>query len=424
MNIPKMLVSKDKLAIGCASLLIYAILSHSFTVLPANFEEFERFRNGDPELYVILLSYALPLLLTALLLILPVSDLIYCILCLLLILTIYPATILWRQLNADPAIIFLHVLHFLSLVIISKVFNKPLTVTALRKSQMTPLLLVLSIALIAPFVITFGPHIDLKNLILYNIYSSRALEAQLSNRFMDYAYSSLTNVVLPMLLIIAILHKEYIRAILAFAMLIFMFLVGGHKSVFFASFLLIYFYFGSYQRKILYLFTGIAASLAPVLIIYHITSDLFPFALITRRIFFIPGILDIGYFDFFDGKPLFWSDSILRSWIAYPYHLAPRNLIGEHVLLNPLTNANSGVVADGFMNLGIPGAILNILLVSTIFAILNNLNLSHRFFGLVFVLFFTFLSTYFFTTMITHGGLLLVVLASLLLRSSRTTYND
>ena len=240
---------------------------------------------------------------------------------------------------------------------------------------------------------------------------------------MDYVYSSLTNVILPILLLISFLHKEYFKAIAAFVMLIFMFLVGGHKSVFFATFLMMYFYWGSYTQKLKYFFLGVLFFLSLAVIVYYQTNNLFMFSLFTRRIFFLPAVLDIGYFDFFENRQIYWSESILRSYLQYPLGLAPRNLIGQHVLLDETINANSGIISDGFMNLGIIGVLLNLTLVSMIYAILNALHISHRFFGLIFLLFFTFLSTYFFTTMITHGGLLLIVLAYLFLRNSDTLYD-
>lgn len=422
--IPKVLVSRDKIAIACISVFVYLVLDYSYIhILEPNFEEFIRFKSGDPSLLTYGISFLLPLFLTCLLIVLPTSELIYCILCLILVLIIYPSTILLRHLNANQLIVSLNLGYFIAVYVMSRLFTKSVNSPILQEHQKTPILLGLGIACITPFLVTFGPYIDLNNLVLSNIYGSREIEARLSNRFMDYAYSALTNVILPLLLIISILHKKFLKTTIAITMLLFMFLVGGHKSVFFATFLLIYFYYGNYSRKIKYFFLAILLVLCSVAIYYYQSHDLFLFALITRRIFFIPAILDIGYFDFFRGHPIFWSDSILRSVLEYPFELLPRNLIGRHVLLNPFTNANSGIISDGFMNFGIIGSVINIFFVSCIFAILNTLNLSHRFFGLIFLLFFTFLSTYFFTTMITHGGLLFLVLAHLFLKNSRSVYH-
>jgi hypothetical protein len=325
--------------------------------------------------------------------------------------------------NTSLTVVTLNAIYFSTVFGFSKLFSRQADVGLIKENQKTPVLLLLSMVSIIPFVITFGPHIDLQNLLLSNIYGSRALEVKLSNRYMDYVYSSLTNVILPILLIISFIHKEYIKGLLAFVMLIFMFLVGGHKSVFFATFLMIYFYWGTYTQKLMYFLLGVSAILALAVVSYYQTNNLFLFSLFTRRIFFLPAVLDIGYFDYFDGQPIYWSDSIFRSYIEYTLGLTPRNLIGQHVLLDETINANSGIIADGFMNFGIIGVLLNIVFVSFIYAILNALNISHRFFGMLFLLVFTFLSTYFFTTMITHGGLLLIVLSYLFLRNTETTYD-
>jgi hypothetical protein len=85
-------VNKEKLIIAGICLVIYFVLDFSFVnILFKNYNEFLRFRQGDTTVFATFVSYALPLLLTLFLVVLPASDLIYSILVVLLVLTIYPS---------------------------------------------------------------------------------------------------------------------------------------------------------------------------------------------------------------------------------------------------------------------------------------------------------------------------------------------
>src|SRR5690606_12286613 len=139
---------------------------------------------------------------------------------------------------------------------------------------------------------------------------------------------------------------------------------------------------------------------------------------INRRVFFLPAILDVGYFSFFDSAPLYWSESIFKHFLTYPYDLPSKNLVSEYVTNDVASNANNGIISDGFMNLGFVGALLNIFFVSIVYGIINSLNIHHRFFGLIFLLFFTFYSSFFFTSMLTQGGFLLLIISYFFLKDT------
>ncbi len=204
-------------------------------------------------------------------------------------------------------------------------------------------------------------------------------------------------------------------------MLLFMFLVGGHKSVFLGTILLIFFFYGSYKTKMKFFYLGISIVLLAAIALFSISKNLFLISHITDRVFFLPTLLDIGYFKYFDGHPIFWSDSILRSFIKYPFDLEPPYAIGLYVMGNSITHANTGIIGDGFMNLGVIGALVNILLVGVAFAILDSLNINHRFFGISFLVVTIFSSSYFFTAMITHGVLLLLISAYYFLKDTNVS---
>lgn len=418
-------VNKEKLVIAILSLAIYFLLEASLvTIIIPNYYEFRKFKSYDGNEFMLLISHIIPIVLTVLPIFLSSSQLIYSVLSLMTILLIYPSTIIYQHLHADFRVVVMNTIYFLAVYLVSKHFKFKLHVSKIKEGQKVWLLLIVTGILLIPFIVIFGSKINFQNLLLNNIYEARDLQKDLSNPYTGYVYFPLTNVLIPLLLLISFLHKEYFKAAVAIIMLLFMFLVGGHKAVFFGTFLTIYFYFGNYYQKIKLFFIGISIVLITGLLTYKFYHDFFVTALITRRIFFLPAILEVGYFDFFSGKPIFWSYSIFKFFIDYPFDLAPPHLIGLHVLDNSITHANNGTLSDGFMNLGIPGVIINILMVSFVFSVLDSLDISHRFFGLIFLLFFTFMSVYFFIVMITYGGFLFLIVGHFFLKNTRTLYHD
>jgi hypothetical protein len=139
-----------------------------------------------------------------------------------------------------------------------------------------------------------------------------------------------------------------------------------------------------------------------------------------RRVHFIPALLDITYLDFFRDNFLYWSETLINPFLEYPYEAPHAHLIGEHFFNSPSMDANNGIVSDGYMNAGFAGVFANILLVSTYFWFLDNLNIPPKYFGLYVMLIFSMISSSTLTVMLTHGGfLLLIVSVSLLKQPSK-----
>lgn len=419
-QLPVLVINWQKILVSVLCVGLYILFELSFVqVIQYNYAEFEKFHVGDASAVKVVLTYVVPLLFTLLLAVAPTTRLMYVILVFQLVILVYPASILSRQINADYRIFMLHATYFLVMYLISNGFRIRLRLPSIASHQRSTFLLVLAVALFIPFLVIFGPYVDVSNFLLRNIYEARAVEAALANTYTAYLYAPLSNVVLPLLLLLSLLRREYIKAMLALAMLLFMFLVGGHKSVFFGIFLLIYFSIGSYYRKVSLFLFGLGVYFVVSMAAWYWYDDIFLTSLINRRVLFLPAILDVGYFDFFDGRPLFWSESIFKHFLEFPYDLPSKNLVSEHVTGDVTSNANNGIISDGFVNLGVPGALLNIVFVSIVFSIINTLNIHHRFFGIIFLLFFTFYSSFFFTSMLTQGGLLLLIIAYLFLKDTQ-----
>jgi hypothetical protein len=417
-------VSLNKIKVALLSLAIYLVLDYCFPriILPS-FGEFQKFSNGEQQPLLFFISYAIPIALIVLLTVLRTTDFIYAVLSIMLLLVIFPSSILYRFLSPTYPIFEIDIVYFFSVYLISLIRLR-ISTPSIKEPDKVTLSLLLAIVLIIPFVFVFLPHLDFKNLLLANIYEQRAIQQEYNNSYMGYTFVPLSYVIIPLLIVLSVLHRKFLITAVAVVMILFMFLVGAHKSVFFGALLLIFFYFGDYVTKIKYFLLGSLLVLVASVIAYEIYRDFFLIGLVTRRVFFLPSLLDIGYFDLFHGKPIYWSDSILKGFIKYPLDLATPNAVGLHVMNDKITNCNNGIISDGYMNLGYAGVALNILFVSIVYMTINSLNISHRFFGLSFLAIFNFLSSYFFTSMITQGVLLFIIVAHFVLKDSIAAYDE
>ena len=130
-------------------------------------------------------------------------------------------------------------------------------------------------------------------------------------------------------------------------------------------------------------------------------------------------LLDISYLDFFEGKPLYWSESVLKQFFEYPYDIRHEYLIGELYFNNDAMAANNGLISDGFMNLGSWGVAINVFIVAGYFMILNSLKIPPKYFGLYFLVIFSFLSSSLSIVLMTHGALVLLLISIFLLNQKR-----
>jgi fructose-specific phosphotransferase system IIC component len=84
--------------------------------------------------------------------------------------------------------------------------------------------------------------------------------------------------------------------------------------------------------------------------------------------------------------------------------------------------ANNGIVSDGFSNAGILGVIINGLFLGSYISVIKCLNISHKFYGLYFLLLISIISSSLPVVLLTHGGIALVIFA-LILQKNTTKFD-
>ncbi len=309
---------------------------------------------------------------------------------------------------------FLLLLHFSSFIKINIKFRK------LSENQAFYMLFLIVILLLIPIFIRYKFSLNLNVLKFQNIYEVRSASSLDTSTIVGYAYSWLSKVILPTLLVFSVIKKRYGLTIFGGFVLMYLFVAQAHKSVFFGLPVVFCFYFfKDYYKKTAIFITGIFAAFILTHIIYITNDSIYLESILIRRTFFVPAILNTFYFDFFNNSPIYLSHSILKNIFTYPFKLPPANLIGYYYYHSTLTHANNGFISDGFMNFGYIGVIVYSILLVLVFKILDTVKINSRYLGVFFISIFTLMSSAFLTSLLTHGIIILIFLTIFIMQDHK-----
>lgn len=330
-----------------------------------------------------------------------------------------PNLVLFQYMHMPLAIITGIVLLILLTLLIGQWLKIP-AIPALKKAQRIPFLVILSCVFFLPFLFTFGTHLNLDLLLLQDIYETRANSEETQNVFTAYFYSWLGNWIFPVLFVISLWKKNISLSMFSVMGQLYLFLTSGHKITYLVLFLIIIFSFGrDYKKKSLLLTGGlIALIMLSQVSLFFFQSRLIE-SLFIRRFLFIPSILNIYYYDYFQQNHLYLSHSIFSWLFKYPLNDTPQAVIGKEYFYEGMS-ANNGIISDGYMNFGFTGIVVNVVVTSLIFGYFNKLNISHRFFSIFIILIITLNSGALLTALLTHGILLFMILATFTLKNTRS----
>jgi len=241
-------------------------------------------------------------------------------------------------------------------------------------------------------------------------------KAQTSGLF-GYLNSWTTKVLNVFLISVALLKRKYLYAIIFICIQIIIFGYSGHKLVLFSLLLLAGFYYFDrfkYQDTILIYSLLVFISLL-VFVYYPLTKEIVLPSILLRRAFFIPAQLNFIHFEFFSSHEfIYWSNSIFKYFLNYPYDVSPPLVIGQYIGDNGA--ANTGMFGSGYMHMGFMGILLYALLAVFILNIIQQYrSLPKWFINTVFFnpILTLFISSDFLITLLTHGLLIAMILVYL-----------
>ncbi|WP_298314764.1 hypothetical protein [uncultured Aquimarina sp.] len=343
----------------------------------------------------------------------------YSILNLVLLFFVIPAGLFFASNKIVPLEIFIYNNLLLYFIWIFSYINWDIKIPVLNKKEVVTVLLVIITIGIIPFIFVYGPYINLKNLLLIDVYKTRTLVTEnVSNMYTAYTYSWYSKVLIPIIIVFCIYYRKRTALVFSFVFLMFLYLCGAHKMVFLGTFAVLLFYKYDYFRKTYLLIKFLIIVAIICIVLAELFDSHYFWSISLNRVFMLNPLIDYCFFDFFEGKPIYWSTSFMSRFIEYPYELSPDHIIGRDYLSNPKVNANTGIIANGFKNAGLIGIFINISFVSLFFSLLNYFRISSKFYGMFIVLIFTFTNASLTGSILTHGLLILFVMCMFVLRKT------
>jgi hypothetical protein len=220
------------------------------------------------------------------------------------------------------------------------------------------------------------------------------------------------------------MFKKNIITIIGIVSLLLVFLISGaHKAILISLFIiLLFFFFNNYYKKIFVFVFSVAFLMILGMLLFQYFSFITLEDLLVRRTLLDPSLLDTMYFNFFDGNHMNLSHSIFKSFIDNPYHVQPSYAIGAHYFHNSLSNAGNGIISDGFMNFGMLGVFISILISTMILCYITSSKLNPKFFGLVFIIIYGYSCTGILTNILTGGIFLIIILIQFFLKNRNYSF--
>jgi hypothetical protein len=281
-----------------------------------------------------------------------------------------------------------------------------------EKSVSLRFIFILSVLYLIIISKTLGFKFDFDLLMLKDIYVRRFEVEGRYNLLVLYTSSFVSKFLIPIILIRSIILKRYLLALSAVILFVLFFLTTSLKTVLFTPVVLLSLHFLRVKSRFS-LESLLTAGLSVVLIIEYIYLD---GALLARRLFYIPAVLNNNYFEFFSGNSQLLSYGWYNPFINYAYDLPPSRLIASVYWGDSGTSANNGLVSSGFMDFGILGVYAYSLLFGLILGQFPN-NLQRDYAGVFVLLVFVFTTSFFITSLLSHGVLLFLLVNRFLLKS-------
>ncbi len=253
------------------------------------------------------------------------------------------------------------------------------------------------------------------NFDISKVYGIRGEFGVLSNEGLFGYLNGWTIKVFNIFLITWSIHSRKFKLFFLFVLFqMILFGLSGHKTVLFVLFIVGGIYvLDKYKNFSTILIYGTSSIIGLLLIYYFSTNELQLPSTLIRRAFFVPANLNYVYLDFFsDHEYVYWSNSILKSFIHYPYDEPITNVIGGY-LGYPDMGANTGIIGSGYMQMGILGIFIYIVLMSFFINLINSFDKLPKWLinSIVLMPILTaFIGSDLLTTFLTHGFLISIII--------------
>lgn len=221
-----------------------------------------------------------------------------------------------------------------------------------------------ALAVIAALLATYGlPDLDFSLDTLYDRRLDLRETAETSSRILGYLFTWTQYVFAPMMLISGIVRKSFASVAYGVVVYMWIFQISGSRQVLGILPLIgLFWMLGRYKVRAPVLILGATGVLASGFIIYLLFGGgigSLSLSLVAKRLFVVPAVLGVFYFDYFSGhSPALYRDSFGSLVSASPYPEDIQRVIGEVYLGGGGSNANVNVFADAFGQLWYAGLLI------------------------------------------------------------------
>lgn len=220
-------------------------------------------------------------------------------------------------------------------------------------------LLVISLAGLVVFFISYGLRVDPALLLMGDVYGARDTFLATATPLQGYLKGPLLRVFLPLLLLTALEEKNYLAACFAFCGAVYLYLLTAVKTDLFGIILILFFWLiRKVPFKSLILLTGLNLTAALSIGQYLMTGSVSWYEFLLRRILFVPAMLNRVYLLTFQDYPLGWRAENIDRLLHGTGLPSVQRYVGEVVLQTKGVNASTGILTDAFIKGGYAALIL------------------------------------------------------------------
>ncbi len=411
---------KDKFIVTILLFILYLLLEYSFESIISVKYEYMIHLPVSHDILRVMTGFIMLFVILALNMFLKVSPFSFFINTVFIILLFIPTITLYISTTEFRTDLTLITFFFILLLILSGTIKikQTLKIPVLKNKTKAWILFAIAFVLLIPFLVTFKANIHPELLLLKNVYKVRTQIAPHYTSMHSYSLSWISKILIPLLIITGTISKKKSFILIGIGILLYLYLVTGFKSIFFSVFLIapLLFVKDYYKQTIIiaFIFVGIIAA---SLIIYLAAGQIVPLSLFARRLLILPSALNNAYFNLFQDMHMHLSHSIFSSLFECPIDINPTVYVCQHAM-GQSCKANTGFLADGFMNFGYAGVAVYAAIVILIFMYFNNQNTNAKYAGLFFLVIFTMVSSALLTTLLNHGVILLMILSLFIMRNT------
>ena len=276
---------------------------------------------------------------------------------------------------------------------------------------------VISIAFVAFLVVWYFVSGVNYNLDLKKVYEYRRENSDLAaGGVLAYTNIWTFKIFNMVLFAIALYFKRYFLVFLVFLVQVYFFAASANKGVLFTPIMIlgVWFYLKR-TNSLLVLPLAFSALMLLTLFTFYALGDLWGSSLFSRRVFFVPAHFTYVYFDFFNSNPnVYWSNSVLSSFLNYPYDISLAHVIGRSLGEEEMS-ANNGFIASGYAHAGLFGVFLYSLIIGITLRFMDDI--TYKLIPVWFAVALSIIplknlltSSDLFTTMLTHGFIVALII--------------